>query len=254
MKSFTRFAVAAAALSVSAFSPVSSRAQALPAASDIVAKYVAAIGGKDEIMKVTSLKQMATMELPAIGLSANMEVFSAAPNKTAVKTNIPGMGEMLNGYNGTVGWDMNPMQGPRLLADKELVSAAENADFYANLLYTADKYASMETVGDTTVGTEKAYKVKMVRKASKTESISVFSASTGLLLGAVVTQETQQGTMQMAQTILEYKKFGGIMLPTKVEQSMGPQKMIMTIKDVTINGAPESAFDIPAQVKPLIKP
>ncbi|MBL0171417.1 MAG: hypothetical protein IPP90_11905 [Gemmatimonadaceae bacterium] len=254
MTLFTRIAMAATALSVAALSPVTSRAQALPSASDIVAKYVAAIGGKDEIMKVTSIKQTAVMDVPAIGLSAKMEVYAAAPNKMASKTNIPGMGEMLNGYNGTVGWDMNPMQGPRLLADKELTNMAENADFYANMLYSADKYASMETVGDTTIGGEKAYKVKMVRKSSKNESISYFAATSGLLLGGSSTQESQMGTMQVSQSVSEYRKFGALMLPTKVEQSMGPQKMIMTIQDVTINGAPESAFAIPEQVKPLIKP
>ena len=254
MTSFSRIAVAAAALSVAVFSPVSSRAQALPAASDIVAKYITAIGGKDEIMKVTSLKQMGVMEIPAVGLTATMELFTAAPNKQALKATIPGMGEMVSGYNGTVGWDVNPMQGPRLKADKELVTAAEDADFYANLLYTAEKYSSMETVGDTTINGEKAFKVKMVRKTSKTESQSFFSATSGLLLGSVSTAESAMGSTQLSQSILEYKKFGGVMFPTKVEQSAGAQKIIMTINDVTINGAPESAFEVPAQVKPLIKP
>ncbi|MEQ1692918.1 MAG: DUF4412 domain-containing protein, partial [Gemmatimonas sp.] len=193
-------------------------------------------------------------EVPAMGLTLSMEVFSAAPNKMASKTTIPGMGEMQNGYNGTIGWDVNPMQGPRLLADKELTNAAENADFYASILYSADKYASMETVGDTTINGDKAYRVKMVRKVSKTESVSYFSATTGLLLGGISTQESQAGTMQVSQSVLEYKKFGNLTLPVKIEQAMGPQKMIMTVQDVTINGAPESAFAIPEQVKPLIKP
>ncbi len=35
---------------------------------------------------------------------------------------------------------------------------------------------------------------------------------------------------------------------------MGAQKMVMTIMEVAINGAPESAFAIPEKVKPLIKP
>lgn len=253
MKAFSRIAVALTALTVS-FAPIASYAQALPTASDIVAKYVMAIGGKDEIMKITSIKQIATLDVPSQGLSANMEVYAAAPNKIASKTSIPGLGEMQNGYNGTVGWDMNPMQGPRLLADKELTNAAESADFYANMLYSADKYASMETVGDTTISGEKAYKVKMVRKSSKNESVSYFSAKSGLLLGGVSTQESQMGSLQVSQTVSEYRKFGNLMLPTKIEQSMGPQTMIMTVKEVALNGAPESAFAIPEQVKPLIKP
>ncbi len=254
MQSFSRVVVAAAALTINAFAPTAARAQALPPAADIIAKYVSAIGGKAEIMKVSSFKQVAQMDVPAVGLSASMEIYAAAPNKMASKTSIPGIGEMQNGFNGTVGWDVNPMNGPRLLADKELEALKENADFYASLLYSAERYASMETVGDTTINGEKAYKVKMVRKASKNESTSYFSASSGLLLGGVSTQDTQMGQLTISQTVSEYKKFGGLLMPTKMEQQMGPQKMVMTIKEVVLNGVPETAFDVPAAVKPLIKP
>jgi len=254
MRFFTRIAVATTALSIAVLSPVVSRAQALPSASAVIAKYVAAIGGKDEVMKVTSLKQTATMDVPAIGLSASMEMYSAAPNKMSAKTNIPGMGEMQSGYNGTVAWDINPMQGPRLLADKELVNTADNADFYANLLYSPEHFASMETVGDTTINGEKAFKLKMIRKATQKESTSYFSATSGLLLAGVTTQDSQMGTLTVTSTMSDYKQFGGLLMPTKLETQMGPQKMIVTIKDVTINGATESAFSVPDQVKPLIKP
>ncbi len=253
MKSISRAVAVVASASFAALVPLTSQAQARPAAAAIVAKYVTAIGGESEIRKITSLKQNATMEVPSIGLSASMEVFSAAPNKMASKTSIPGMGEMLTGYDGTVAWDVNPMAGPRLLADKELTSMAENADFYANLLYTADRFASMETVGDTTINGEKAYAVKMVRKGSMKESMSYFSATSGLLMGGSSSQESQMGVLQISQTVKDYKKFGSLLMPTRIEQSMGPQSMVMTIQDVTINGAPETAFAIPEQVKPLIK-
>lgn len=254
MQSFTRVAAAVAALTFGALAPDAARAQGLPAASDIVAKYVAAIGGKAELSKITSIQQTATMEVPSIGLSADMQLYSAAPNKMAMKTNIPGMGEMQQGYNGTVAWDVNPMQGPRLLADKELASTADGADFYGNLLYSPERFASMETVGDSTINGEKVYKVKMVRKATMKESMSYFSATSGLLLASVSTNETQMGVMTTLSTMGDYKKFGAVMMPTRLEQQMGPQKMVVTIKEVTVNSVPESAFAIPENVKPLIKP
>ncbi|MEI6738969.1 MAG: hypothetical protein WCK74_01535 [Gemmatimonadaceae bacterium] len=249
----SRSALAVVALLSSALAPQIARAQALPPASEIIAKYVAAIGGKDAIMKVTSIKQVATMDVPAVGMSATMEMFAAAPNKLASKTSIPGLGEMQNGFDGTVGWDMNPMQGPRVLTDKELTTMADNADFYASMLYTADRFSTMETVGDTTVAGEKAYKVKLVKKNSKTESTSFFSATSGLLLGSTSTQETQMGTMTMTQIVSDYKAFDGLKFPTKLEQTMGPQSIKITIKELVVNGAPASAFAVPEQIKPLIK-
>ena len=40
-------------------------AQATPSAAEVIAKYVAAIGGKDAISKMTSYKQIGTMESAA---------------------------------------------------------------------------------------------------------------------------------------------------------------------------------------------
>src|SRR3712207_8571336 len=36
-------------------------------------------------------------------------------------------GQMSSGYDGTVGWSVNPMQGPRLLEGKELEQLREDA-------------------------------------------------------------------------------------------------------------------------------
>ncbi|MCC6245576.1 MAG: hypothetical protein IT353_22285, partial [Gemmatimonadaceae bacterium] len=141
-----RWMQAVVGVSLTALSSVSATAQARPAASALVAKYVAAIGGEAEVKKITSIKQIGTMDVPAAGLSAPMEVNMAAPNKMSSKTTIPGMGEILSGYNGTLAWDVNPMSGTRLLSGKELTVAAENADFYGSLLYVADRFSSMETV------------------------------------------------------------------------------------------------------------
>lgn len=255
MKFMTKFttlsAFAAAALS---FSAQTVGAQSLPSALDVIAKYVAAIGGKDAIMQVKSISTAGTLEVPAMGLSAKMEVAMAAPNKVASKTNIPGMGEIVTGFDGAVAWSIDPSAGERLLADKELEQTKENADFYANLLFPADRYATMEVQSIADFNGEKAYKVKLVRKGSGNESMTYFSVATGLLLGLESAQVTPMGTIQVTQTVSDYKQFGGIKMATKVEQAMGPTKMILTTSDVKLNEVPASAFEMPARVKPLVKP
>ena len=149
MKSFNRLAsltafAAVFATTSLAFSAPTAGAQSLPSAPDVIAKYVAAIGGKDAIMQVTSISTAGTLEVPAMGLSARMEVAMAAPNKVASKTNIRGMGEIVTGFDGTVAWSIDPSAGERLLADKELEQTRENANFYANLLFPADRFTTME--------------------------------------------------------------------------------------------------------------
>jgi hypothetical protein len=178
----------------------------------------------------------------------------AAPNRMVTKTTVPGLGELLNGSNGTVAWDVNPMSGPRLLADKELEQMKESTEFYANLLYSADRYSVMESQGIVDFGGEKSHKLRMVLKQSGSEGMTYFSVATGLLVGSETSTISQMGTMQITQLVSEYKTFGGVKMPTRIEQTVGPNKLIITTTDVKLNAVPESAFDIPAQVKPLIKP
>lgn len=228
-------------------------AQSAPSASDVIAKYVAAIGGKDAVMKITSIKQTSTMQLPAMGITAEVEAYQAAPNKMASKSSIPGIGEMLQGTNGEIAWDANPMQGPRLLADKELAQTLEGADFYGNLLYPAERFTKMANLGLADFNGESCYKIQLVRKDSGRESMQYFSVATGLMVGAETTQESQMGSMTISSTMSDYKSFGGVKFPMKSEVNMGPNKMVMTITNVVINGAPATAFDVPDAVKPLIK-
>lgn len=254
MNRWTKCMVAAVvALTATASLPNVALAQALPPAADLIAKYVAAVGGKEAIMQITSMQTSATMEIPTMGLTASMEIWTAAPNKMAQKTSIPGLGDMAGGTNGSVAWDVNPMNGPRLLAGKELDQMLENADFYSNMLYPADRFAKMETVAMVDFNGEKAYKVLTVRKATHRESTQYFSVATGLLIGSESTTESQMGPMTGVQSIGSYKQFGTMKMPTKIEQTMGPQKMLLTTTNIVFNSVLDAAFDPPAQVKPLIK-
>lgn len=228
-------------------------AQALPSAADVIAKHVAAIGGKDALRKVTSIRQVAQMELPSMGMTADAEVVMGAPNRMSTKMTFPGIGDVVAGTDGQVAWSVNPMQGPRVLADKELAQTLEQADFYGNLLYESDRFASMTNEGIVDFAGEKAYKIKLVRKTSNNESWQYFSVASGLQIGSESSSVTEMGTIQSSTVIKDYKEFGGVKFPTRTEMSMGPQSMIMTVKEVQVNGANADAFAIPATVQPLIK-
>lgn len=240
---------AAVALAV----PAAARAQEAPTAAAVLDKYVSAIGGRDALAKVTSIKQNATLQIPAVGLEAAVEAIMAAPNKMASKASIPGMGEMLQGTDGTVAWDVNPMQGPRLLADKELSQMLESADFQGNLTMSTDRYSAMENLGAVDFGGEKAWKLKLVMKGSGRVITTYFSVASGLAIGSETQQESPMGPIPVTTKQSAYKAFGGILFPTRTEMSMGPQTMVTIVNDVVLNGAPAAAFEIPAAVKPLIK-
>jgi hypothetical protein len=86
-------------------------AQALPSPADVISKHVAAIGGKAAIEKVTSIRQIAQMEMPSMGITAEADFAIGAPNRMATKITIPQMGEMITGTDGTIAWSIQSHAG-----------------------------------------------------------------------------------------------------------------------------------------------
>jgi len=251
MKSFVRIASIASVAFLSSASALA--AQTLPSASELIAKHVAAIGGRDAITKLTSMQQKGTMEIPTMGLSAQTEMY-IAPNRMAVKQSIPGLGDIQTGFDGTTGWSTNPMQGPRLMAGAELDQTKEQAEFQTNMLYPAERFSTMETIALTDFNGEKAYKVRLVRKPSGRESFEYFSVATGLQIGGESTQESEMGKVQLTTTQGGYKQFGPLKVATRAEVQAGPNRIVMTVNDVVFNSVPATAFELPPQVKALVKP
>ena len=251
MNSIIRVAVVATLVSAAA---APAFAQQLPAASAVIDKYLVAVGGKEALTKISSIHQTATMDIPTMGLTASMEMYRAAPNMMLVKQIIPGVGEIVQGFDGTVGWSTNPLQGPRLLVGKELDQLKEQARFMENMLYSPSRYSVMETVGLVDFNGEKAYKLRLVSQPGGFETLEYFSVASGLQIGTETAQESEMGTVNIAITQGDYAEFGDVMLATKMSMKMGANQMVTKITDVKFNSVPPNVFELPAQVKALIKP
>ena len=253
MKQTTRALMAAFAVT-SITLPSLAAAQALPSAKEVLDKHVAAIGGRDAVNAITSLEQSGTMELAAMGISAELSMAAAKPNKMAMTMSIPGMGEMQQGFNGEIGWDNNPMSGPRLTEGEELINRKESASFLESFgVFDPARFTSMEVVEKTTFAGEEAYKVRMVRKVGR-ESMEYFSVASGLRIGSQTTAVSPMGEMEINATLSDYKQFGNVKLPTKMSQSQSGQDIVMTFANVKFNEVTDAAFALPPAVKALVKP
>jgi hypothetical protein len=226
-------------------------AQALPPARQIIDKYVAAVGGRDALMKHNSRHIVMTVEIPQAGVKAQGESFTARPDKALEKMNIPGMGELMEGFDGTTAWSVNPVQGPRLISGKQLEQRRHRASFDATL-HQEESIKSLETVELADFEGKKAYKVKVTR-TNGDESFEYFDVDSGLLVGSTMTMDTEMGQVTSNTVLSDYKEFDGVRMPTKVvvRSSVGPE-FITTIDAVHHNVVPPTTFDLPAQIKALV--
>lgn len=226
-------------------------AQDLPSAASLIDKYIAAIGGEKVIRATKGMHQTGTMDMPAMGMSAEMDMYLAPPNRMVMKMNLPQVGEVNTGYDGTVGWVDNPMTGPMLMEGDQLEDAIEQADFYADLNY-AQRYESMETVEQVDFAGESAYKVKLVDADGK-ETLEYFSVDSGLKIGFEAEQASEMGTMMVVTELRDYKDFDGRMIPTTSVAKMMGMEMTMTINSIEFEEVDDSVFALPDNIKTLVE-
>jgi hypothetical protein len=224
---------------------------ALPEVSTIIDRYVEAVGGEELLRSLTSSHSTATLAIPSQGFEGDMEVFAAAPGKILVRTNLVGLGETATGFNGEIGWSIDPMMGPRLLQGKELDQLRDESDFYGDL-HAPEDFTEMEVMGLEEFGGTNCYAVRLVR-ASGLESTEFFAVETGLLRGMRGTQESVMGSISYTTYLSDYRDFGGPLVPTRMVQEFGMgQTAEITLESVEYNGVSAEVFDLPLEIATLV--
>lgn len=227
------------------------KAPALPSARSIIDRYIELIGGRKAILAHTSSHATGTINMSGAGITGALDIYGAAPNKSMLKINLGGIGEVLEGFDGVHAWSVSPMTGPMLIRGKELEEKRFDADFYSEL-HDETRYASMKTVEKTMLEGRPCYKVSLVKKDGG-EDFDFYDVETGLKAGAIQTRESQMGPMAVTQVQSDYKKFGGLLVPTTMKQTAMGVEQMLKITSIEFDTVPPSSFEPPAQIKALIK-
>jgi hypothetical protein len=238
-----------AALVVVAASP-SAREQT-PAASEIIARHVKAIGGAEAYKKIQSVKVTGRFEIAAQNLAGTMTVFQARPNRMLLRVELPGVGTILRGFDGKHGWSVDPMAGASLQAGRELTETKDEA-WFDSTLYEPDHVKSFGTVAKLDFDGRPAYQFKITLQ-SGTESTDYFDAEHGYQIGSESSRETQLGTLPTVSIHRNYKPFGALRMPTLlVQKAMGIEQRI-TVETMEFDKVTAADLDPPAEIKALIK-
>lgn len=249
-RSARRFAVAAG-LTLLVAAPVAAQAPAaLPPAKDLIAKFVAATNGTAVMAKHQSVRSKGRFELPAAGMSGDLEISQARPNKTMMRITVSAIGQIEQGFDGTTAWSINPMQGPRVLTGRELEAIREESSFGTSSRQ-GPNVASAETVEKTEMNGEPCFKVKMVWKSGR-ETFDCYSVASGLLIASMGKQESPMGTIDVTNLISDYKDFGGQKVATRLTQQVMGNEQVLIISSVDYDAADPAVFEMPAAIKALV--
>jgi len=221
----------------------------LPSASEIFKRSVEAIGGEDAVRKHTSMRMKGTLAMPAAKMQGPMEILMLAPNRFLTTIEMPGMGTMAQGFDGTVGWTNNPMMGTQLLEGNTLEELRRSADFYREL--DPGKVWKVATVkGVTEFGGLPCYEIAV--EGDMGNGSLFYGVADGLARGMRLEVDTPMGKMPTTTRMVEYKPFDGLLIASKTEiEAMGAVQT-MTVEKVDFTPIDPKVFELPPDVKALV--
>ena len=226
-------------------------AATLPSARSIIDRHIKAIGGREAILSHSSTHATGTLSIPSAGMAGTIEIAAAKPNRSVLKITLAGVGDVQEGFDGTTAWTLSPMSGPMVLEGKQLDEKRFDADFYAEL-HDDRRYESMTTIEQAMFEGRPCYTLRLVRKGGG-EDIEYYDVETGLKAGSVTTRETPMGTVTGTTVETGYRKFGNVLQPSTIRQTVMGLQQVITVSTIEYDTVPDSAFDLPAPIKALVK-
>jgi hypothetical protein len=222
---------------------------AMPSAKDVLTKHLDAIGGAAAVGSHTSMRSTGGIEVAAAGLKGTMQMVAMAPNKVLMSMELPGMGAVRSGFDGTTGWSMDPMRGPSIMGAKETAELTREANFRRDLdLATDPKDAAVTGLFE--FQGKPCWCVK-VTNTGGTVTNNFYDRESGLMSGMSLKAVTPMGEVPVTVTLADWKDFGGVKVATKTTTSMMMGSQVMTIDAVEWDAVKPEAFELPAEIKAL---
>lgn len=229
----------------------SAREQDLPSGAELVAKYVAAIGGAEAIRATSSFRATGVTELPAQNIRGTFEMLAARPAKSILRVELGGFGKAESGFNGEVGWSLDPMVGPSLVTGPMLDEMRNESHFEA-ALHPADLVRSITTTARVEFDGRPAFKAHVVFVSGQQRD-QYFDAQTGHLIGIEGRSQTPMGVVPMTVTLRDFKAFGAMTHPTRLIQAAMGMEQHFLFENYEYNTLKADAFDPPAIIRAIIK-
>ena len=220
-----------------------------PSPKDIFAKHVDATGGATAWESKTSMTSAGSIEIPAVQVKGTLKMCAMAPDRVVVESELPGIGKTAQGFDGTVGWSIDPMRGPALMDANQVAQIKRDGNFRKDLALAQDPGAS-EVIGLFEFEGTPCWQVKVDGVGDQPAS-QFYARDTGLMRGMAMSAATPMGNLPVILVMDDYRDFGDVKVSARSTTKVMGQTQVMTIDTVDWNAAKDTDFELPAPIKAL---
>lgn len=197
-------------------------------AQSVINRYFEAIGGKEKIQAITSIKEVYDAEFSAVPAPLKIYNLKVAPNKFATTITIPSMGNALiskSVFDGTKGFEQSPQSKVNFEEQKVKELQSENA------LFPQLNYKNPTLKGIVTLNGHEVYEIVIDKKTE------YYNTETHLLEREIRIEEQDKKTVAITTDFSNYTDFKGVLIPyyneLTIPEMPGPIKSVL--KEIDFN-------------------
>ena len=195
--------------------------------SEVISKYIEAIGGKEKLESVESIMMSGKFEIPQAPFKPSVIIKQQNPNKTSLEMSAPEMGTIMKQkFNGETGY-MEQMGQNIPFGEDQISSSKSKKGIFEELYYDSSQ---MQVDGYTTIGGNELVKIKIDDK-----TIKYYDINSGLLERSEETMEVEGNSITTTRKFSDYKDVNGILYPFTTEIINGMQTITIEFEEIKFN-------------------
>jgi hypothetical protein len=219
-----------------------------PTVDEIVARHVAARGGKEALAAIRTVR-MTGRAIAGPGREAIVKREIARPGRIRTEFAFQGTTGVYV-WDGSAGWRVSPLDGvfePQPLPEEAAALSAEQADIEGPLVDWKAKGHKVELVGRADLPGGPADELKVTLKSGVVRRVWV-DAKTGLVVKTASTRKVRGHELELETVYGDYRDTGGVRFARSIEIGAKgrPQRLRILVDTVELNPTlDESRFALP---------
>jgi len=212
----------------------------IPTLDSVFTRYIAAVGGRDNLAKITSTVTRGNLITSEGRVVPFEEDFTASPSRWAYVRHFGGsLGDFATGFDGSVAWNKDnrgsiAYEGAQ--RGRSVMIAA-----LSNPLALRGLYSDLKVTGIELVGASNAIVVAGTATATGGRERLYFDAGSGLLVRRSVLSDGVFGSFTSDTYFENYQSIDGVMIPTMVSQFSPDDGTVRKLTSVEHNGSIDGA-------------